>query len=152
MLAPRTGSNAILFDGIYSLIGLSTAVLTLKVARRAERPDDDRFHFGYTSIEPTINLFKALIVGVSCVVAAIQAARRLWAGGNLAEYDLSVVYGGIATLGCVIGAWVLQRSSRDSRSDLVRVEAKTWLLDAVLSAAVLLGFSVAWLLERSALA
>ena len=66
VFALRTGSNAILFDGIYSLIGLSTAVLTLKVARLAERPDDDRFHLGYTSIEPTINLFKALIVGVSC--------------------------------------------------------------------------------------
>ncbi len=147
-----TGSNAILFDGIYSLIGLSTALLTLKVARLAELPGDDRFHFGYTTIEPTINLFKALIVSVSCVVAAIQAARRLLDGGNPAEYGLAVFYGGIATLGCAIAAWVLHRSSHKSRSDLVRMEARTWLLDAVLSASVLLGFAGAWFLEQSALA
>ena len=57
-----TGSDAILFDGIYSLIALCVALLTLKVARLAQRPDDDNFHFGYTAMEPTLNLFKALFI------------------------------------------------------------------------------------------
>lgn len=94
-----THSDAILFDGISSLIAFSMALLTLKVAKLVERPDDDHFHFGYTAMEPTLNLFKSLIVIVVCVFAAVEAAKRLLTGGNPAEYGLAVVYGVIATFG-----------------------------------------------------
>lgn len=145
-----TNSDAILFDGIYSLIALCVAVLTLWVARLAERPDDDRFHFGYTAMEPALNLFKALFILVACVYAATEALGRLLAGGNEAEYGLAVVYGALATGGCLAVAALMQRSSRKHRSDLVRVESRTWFVDGLLSAAVLVGFALAWWLEQSA--
>jgi cation diffusion facilitator family transporter len=145
-----TDSGAILFDGIYSLIAFCMALLTLKVAKLAERPDDEQFHFGYTSLEPTLNLFKALIVIVSCVYAAVEAAQRLLAGGSPADYRLAVVYGVAATIGSLTVAWLMYRSSREYRSDLVRVEAKTWLIDGLFSCFVLGGFLVAWWLDNSA--
>jgi len=80
-----TNSDAILFDGIYSLIAFSMSLLTLKVARLAERPDDDVFHFGYTSMEPTLNLFKSLLILLACVYAGVEATKRLLAGGNPAQ-------------------------------------------------------------------
>jgi cation diffusion facilitator family transporter len=145
-----TRSDAILFDGIYSMIAFCVALLTLKVARLAELPDDERFHFGYTSMEPALNLFKALFILIACTYAVIEATKRLMAGGNPAEYGLAMVYGGVATLGCLAVAWLMARVGRQSRSDLVAVEARTWLVDGLLSAAVFVGFLVAWLLERSA--
>lgn len=144
-----TNSDAILFDGIYSLIAFCVTLLTLKVAKLAERPDDERFHFGYTSIEPTLNLFKALFILVACVYAAVEATKRLLAGGNPAEYGLAVFYGAASTLGCFTVAWMMSRASRQSRSDLVAVESKTWLMDGLLSCAVFVGFLGAWWLERS---
>lgn len=147
--AVLTNSDAILFDGIYSLIAFCIALLTLRVAKLAERPDDERFHFGYTAMEPTLNLFKALFILVACVYALTEAVRGLLAGGNQTEYGLAVLYGVIATAGCFTVAWLMHRSSRQHRSDLVRVESKTWLVDGLLSGAVLLGFSVAWWLEQS---
>ena len=144
-----TNSDAILFDGIYSLIAFCVTLLTLKVAKLAERPDDERFHFGYTSIEPTLNLFKALFILVACVYAAVEAIKRLLAGGNPAEYGLAVFYGAASTLGCFTVAWMMSRASKQNRSDLVAVESKTWLMDGLLSCAVFFGFLGAWWLERS---
>ncbi|MEH6516369.1 MAG: cation diffusion facilitator family transporter [Halioglobus sp.] len=147
--AVLTRSDAILFDGIYSLISFCMSLATLKVAKLAQRPDDENFHFGYTAIEPTLNLFKSLIVIVTCVFAATEAVQRLMAGGNPANYGLGVVYAAIATVGSLLVAWKMYHSSRDYRSDLVRVDAKTWLIDGLLSAAILLGFIGAWWLQRS---
>ena len=144
-----TKSDAILFDGIFSLIAFCTTLVTMKVARLAERPDDDQFHFGYNAMEPTLNLFKSLIVIVTCVFALVEAVNRLMAGGNPAAYGWAMVYGAFATSGCFIVAWLMYRSSRDHRSDLVSVEAKTWFVDGLLSGSVLLGFITAWLLEQS---
>lgn len=148
--AVYTGSDAILFDGIYSLVSFATALVTLKVASLAERPDDERFHFGYTTLEPTLNLFKSLITMVVCVYAATEAVQRLLSGGTEAAYGWAVVYGFAATAGCMSVAMLLRRYGRDARSELVNVESKAWLVDGLLSASVLLGFLFAWALSQSA--
>jgi cation diffusion facilitator family transporter len=146
-----TRSDSILFDGIYSLISFFMTLLTLKVANLVARPDDDRFHFGYSAMEPTLNLFKSLIVIVTCVFAVFGAFNRLHAGGHSAEYGLAIVYGALATTGCFAIAWLMKRRSEHFLSDLVGVEAKTWFIDGLLSGSILLGFLGAWWLEYSSL-
>lgn len=147
--AVYTGSDAILFDGIYSLVSFATALLTLRVAKLAERPDDEQFHFGYTTLEPTLNLFKSLITIVVCVYAAVEALQRFLTGGTEAAYGWAVVYGVLATSGCFVVAMLLRKYGRDCRSDLVNVESKAWFVDSLLSASVLFGFIIAWSLSKS---
>ena len=123
--ALATQSGAILFDGVYSLIAFFMALLTLKVANLVQRPDDDRFHFGYTAIEPTLNLFKSLIIIASCLYAVVDAINSLAAGGNTAQYGIAMIYGIFATVGCFgVSAYMTFRSKR-LRSDLVSVDART---------------------------
>ena len=144
-----TNSGAILFDGIYSLIAFATALVTLKVAKLAEKPDDDLFHFGYTSLEPTLNLFKSLIVIVACVYAGFEAVMRILDGGTVAEYGWAVVYGVFSSAGCFVVAAILKKMGRDTRSGLLAVEAKTWFVDGLFSLSVLLGFVAAWLINQT---
>jgi cation diffusion facilitator family transporter len=146
-----TGSNSILFDGIYSLISFFMTLLTLKVANLVARPDDERFHFGYTAIEPTLNLFKSLIVIVTCVFAVLGAVNSLHSPGLPAQYGLAIIYGALATSGCFWVAWLMKRRSKHFLSDLVGVEAKTWFVDGLLSGSILIGFLGAWWLEHSSL-
>ena len=87
---------------------------------------------------------------MACVYALVEAVRRLLAGGNDMVYGLGVLYGAIATVGCFAVAALMERASREARSDLVRVESRTWFVDGLLSAAVFTGFMIAWLLEQSA--
>jgi len=149
LFALLTHSESILFDGVYSMISFSMALLTLKVAKLVERPDDDVFHFGYTAIEPTLNLFKSLIIIATCLYAVFSAINRLLTGGNTALYGLATIYGFISTAGCFWVSWIMYRRSKNYHSDLVKVDAKTWLVDGVLSVAILLGFMTAWWLDGS---
>jgi len=142
-----THSGAILFDGIYSLIAFFMAILTLKVAHLVQRPDDDRFHFGYTAIEPTLNLFKSLIIICTCIYAVFGSVVSLLEGGNPAEYGIAIIYGVIATLGCFAVSAYMYYKGKDLRSDLVGVDARTWFVDGVLSAAILVGFFIAYTLQ-----
>jgi predicted Co/Zn/Cd cation transporter (cation efflux family) len=52
-----THSQAILLDGVISLVGLGVSVLTLFVARLVELPGDDTFPFGYAHFEPKSSEF-----------------------------------------------------------------------------------------------
>lgn len=144
-----TRSNSILFDGIYSLISFFMALVTLKVAVLVERPNDDQFHFGYTAIEPTLNFFKSLITIVTCIFAVFSAVNSLLSGGNSAEYGIAIFYGIFATISCFMIAWIMKQRSQHLSSDLVGVDAKTWFIDGLLSASILLGFIGAWCLEHS---
>ncbi|MBU3003578.1 cation diffusion facilitator family transporter [Paraglaciecola arctica] len=147
-----THSSAILFDGIYSLISFFMALLTLKVANLVQMPDDDRFHFGYTAIEPTLNLFKSLIIIATCLYAVIGSVNSLLDGGNSAEYGLAIVYGAIATIGCFAISAYMKHQGSHLRSDLVGVDAHTWFVDGVLSASILIGFALAYFIEKTSYA
>lgn len=147
-----THSGAILFDGIYSLIAFFMALLTLKVANLVQKPDDDRFHFGYTAIEPTLNLFKSIIIIATCLYAIVGSINSLMAGGNSAEFGLAIIYGAIATIGCFAVSFYMKHQGRQLRSDLVGVDAHTWFVDGVLSASILLGFALAYFIEQTSFA
>ncbi|MCW8106939.1 cation diffusion facilitator family transporter [Alteromonas ponticola] len=147
VFAIASGSSAILFDGVYSLIAFFMALLTLKVASLVQRPDDDRFHFGYTAIEPTLNLFKSLIIIAICLYAFFSSLISLIEGGNVSEYGIAIVYGVFATFGCFGVSFYMRRHGNNLRSDLVMVDAHTWFIDGVLSASILIGFIVAYTLN-----
>jgi predicted Co/Zn/Cd cation transporter (cation efflux family) len=59
------------------------ALLILKVANLVQMPDDDRFHFGYTAIESTLNLFKSLIIIATCLYAVFGFINSLITGATL---------------------------------------------------------------------
>ncbi|WP_026375964.1 cation diffusion facilitator family transporter [Aestuariibacter salexigens] len=147
-----THSDAILFDAIYSLIAFLIALLTLKVANLVQRPDDDRFHFGYTAIEPTLNMFKSIIIIVMCLYAVTSSINTLLSGGSSAEYDVGLIYGVVATLGCFGISIYMKLKSKNIRSDLIAVDSRTWFIDGVLSASILCAFALAYGIQHTAFA
>jgi predicted Co/Zn/Cd cation transporter (cation efflux family) len=85
------GSNLILFNGIYSFISFFMTLLNLKVASLVARPDDERFHFGYVAMEPTLNLFKSFDFYHDLLICCFGAANCLLDGDHSAEYGLAIV-------------------------------------------------------------
>ena len=65
-----TQSNAILLDGLFSLIGFAFGLVALRVARLVQQPDDTHYQFGYGSFEPLFNLIKGIVIGqtIACVI------------------------------------------------------------------------------------
>jgi cation diffusion facilitator family transporter len=147
-----TGSEAILLDGVFSLIGFLMALLTARVATLVRRPSDASFPFGYLALSPFLNTVKGLIVLTVCGFALVQAVGALFTGGRSVVVELAAVYGVLMTASCAALALVLHRLARLSGSPLVQADAQNSSADALLSGAVALGFAGALMLERTSYA
>lgn len=146
-----TGSDAILLDGIFSLVGFGAGLASLRIARLVQQPDDERFQFGYSSFEPLFNVVKGLIIAVVGVIVLIDSIESILAGGREIEPGYAVVYAVLAAAAC-FGVYGLQRgAARRSQSSLVQVDASNWLIDGTLTMAVLIAFGAAYLMEGGSL-
>ena len=62
VVAGLAESQAVLLDGMFNAVYVVVALVTLKVSRLVQRPDDRRFPFGYAYFEPLINAVKGLLM------------------------------------------------------------------------------------------
>lgn len=140
-------SEAILLDGVFSTIGMFLSLLTLKIAELVRRPDDEHFHFGYAHFTPLLNLIKALLMVVLCVFALISAIEAAIGGGRELALGYAVVYGVIATFACLASALILKRAAKRLNSELVSVDAQSWVVDTAISSAVMFGFIAGFVVD-----
>ena len=101
-----TGSQAVLLDGLFSLIGFAVSLVAMRVATLVRRPDDERFHFGYAAYEPMLNLSKGLLMLLVSLFAAAAAVVAILAGGREVRGGIAVIYALIAAAGCFVIALV----------------------------------------------
>ena len=137
-----TKSEAILLDGFFSLIGFVIALLTQKVGRLVMRPGDERYPFGYAVFEPLLSLMKGLIIGLVSLFAMVSAISALLSGGRPISATVAIVYAGSATVGCFLLAWQVGILARRTGSALVAIDAQSWIIDALISAAVTVAFLI----------
>lgn len=143
-----SNSQAILLDGLFNLIYFSVALVTIKVSKLASRPDSESYPFGYSYFESLVNLCKGLLIlGVS-IFALVDAIAALLTGGQEISAGLAVIYALFATAACSLTAWVMHRSQRHVSSPLVAADKLNWLVNSVISAAVLAAFCLVMLFER----
>lgn len=143
-----SNSQAILLDGLFNLIYFSVALVTIKVSKLASRPDSESYPFGYSYFESLVNLCKGLLIlGVS-IFALVDAIAALLTGGREISAGLAVIYALFATAACSLTAWVMHRSQRHVSSPLVAADKLNWLVNSIISAAVLAAFCLVMLLER----
>lgn len=145
-----THSEAIMLDGVYSLISFFMALVAQRVARLVERPGSEIFHFGYAHFEPWLNVFRALLILILCSFAVFSAVSALLHDGRPVSPGLGIVYGVGATFGCIVLAILQRRNSKKTSSPLLAVDARNWFVDGVISSGVGLTFLVATLLQGTA--
>ena len=121
------------------------AIATLKVSALVKRPDDEHFHYGYAHFGPLINVLKSLLMVVLCVFALLSSVNALLGSGRPLQIGNAVIYGVVSTIGCIGFAIYQSYLAKKSNSPLVAVDARAWVLDAIMSGAVLLSFLVGYL-------
>ena len=145
-VALLSGSGAILLDGLFNLCFFATALLTLRVATLVERPDDERYPFGYIFFEPLINTVKGLLILGISALALFDALVALATGGRPVALGPAVAYAATATIVCALVVLALRRAQR---SPLTAADIENWTVNAVISAGVLAGFLLAAALLRA---
>ncbi len=146
-----TNSEAVLLDGIFSLVGFAVALITTRVAALVRKPDDEHFHFGYAIYEPMLNLTKGLLIAVISVFAAASAIDTLFEGGREIEGGLIIAYALTACAGCLAIAGCERRIARHTGSPLAKVDSANWLIDGLISGTVALAFVIVVFIEKGSL-
>lgn len=146
-----TRSEAILLDGVYSLVSFGASIMAGRVARLVGRPGSASFHFGYAHFEPLLNTLRGfLVVGLSAF-ALVSAVDALLHGGRSIAAGIAVLYGVSAATLCLLMAWNQRRLAKRVASPLLEVDARTWFLDGIISTGAAAAFVTAFVFERLAL-
>ncbi len=140
-------SDVVILNGVFSLVSLIGSVLYLTAARLVARPADRRFQYGYAHVEPMVNSVNGMLVLVICIYAFINGVEGLRAGGSEVDPSDVIWFGAVSGLICAtVGTYELGMSRRTG-SQLLRNDAREWLIDAAFSLVTLLGFAALFVLE-----
>lgn len=143
-------SQMLIFDGIYSFISVILSGISLYVSDILKKEDDERFQFGRAQIEPIAIFFKSLAIFSICLYAFVNAVSDLFNGGNSTNIESAILYSVIATLACWASWFYISlRMKTVKNSNLLMVEKYQWLMDTLLSLAVLFGFVFGYFLQST---
>jgi cation diffusion facilitator family transporter len=123
-------------------------VLYLAAAKLVARPADRRFQYGYAHVEPLVNGVNGLLVLVICVYAFVNGIEGLRAGGDAVDPAGVVWFGAVSGFICLAFGLYERAMARRTGSQLLRNDAREWLIDAGFSLVTLAGFALVWLLAE----
>lgn len=142
-------SKAIIFDALFSMIGISLSGVSLFVNNFIRRPDDDNLPFGRSQFEPFAITVQTSVIIFLCLYSLTTSVIDLINGGKVVEMDLALPYLIFSIVGCFL-LWLYFKSNAVRlSSEYVRIESTEWQLDALLSFGVLLGLSLAFFLAKT---
>ncbi len=148
----QSRSEAILVDGIYSLVSLAMTLIAQRVAGLVETPQTRSFHFGFAHFEPLLNSLRILLILGIGLYALASATEALFHGGRPLSTGPAVIYGALAAAGCLMMAAGQRRAARRTASPVLQVDSRNWLVDGLLSSGVFLSFLFAYFIDGTGLA
>ena len=144
-------SQMIMFDGVYSFISLALTGLYFYAARSIAMGSDEKFPFGRSQVEPIVIVVQSIVLIVICTKAFSSAVNSLFSGGQDINNLSGMGYAAIGVIGCFISWYYITRTGKKnaSKSELIRTQAAQWLMDTMLSLAVLIGFFIGYIIQRA---
>ena len=146
------GSQAIVFDGMYSLVDVVLTVASLAVSRLLAREGSRRFQYGYWHLEPLVEAFGGAILALACIYAAINAVNGLLTGGHEVSFNFGAAWAAVLCVTGLLMAAYMRGHARELQSGLLALDARSWLIGGLLSLALLIGFGLAMAIEDTELA
>ncbi len=142
------GSQMILFDGIFGLIGVVTSSLLLRASSLAQRAPSRHFHYGQHSATPLVIGIQGFVLLATFGYAAVEAVATIRLGGSHFSAAIALPYGVVTAAASLAFAWWLRRQL--THSDLIHAESTAWLVGGLRGAGMVVGFACMLLLEGSA--
>lgn len=137
-----TGSQAVLMDGLFTMVGIPLSIVSMVVVRLAEQEPTSDFPVGLVQARPLLELFKSLFMAGILVLAILDSVQTLIDGGRALPGAEVFFYAIAAAGGCAFFALLVAWTTRKARSSLTRLELRNWIQDAILSLAIGVVFAV----------
>ncbi|MGK7931460.1 MAG: cation diffusion facilitator family transporter [Microcystaceae cyanobacterium] len=144
-------SNAILLDGFFNVVSFLMSIVTLWVAWLQTQPENPRFQFGYISFIPLVNLSKGLLIFTLSLFALVSAISTILHGGRSLNANVAVIYALIAGVGCIVTAFIQRKMATQTRSIMLTIDAKNWIINGLISLSVGIAFGLVSLIKNTGL-
>lgn len=144
-----SGSLSIIFDGMFSALDAAMCSLSLLVTRLLSQQASRRFQQGFWHIEPLVLVFNGSLLSVLCFYAFVSAIKGVLDGGRELEFGIAMIYAVVISIFCFFMFFRQRRLNRLVESELIGLDTQSWLMSACISSALLVAFSIAWVLERT---
>ncbi len=141
------GSLVIVFDGAYSFISLALTLVSLVAAIYIRQPETAMKPQQVAKIEPSVIAFKGIVITAMCCISFGTAVIAIFNGGREVDTGLALLFGVINIVGCLATIWVMTKKGKLANSALVEAEVKQWVMDTVISGAVMGGFIIATIMK-----
>lgn len=139
-----TGSLALISDAAHSVVDVAATTLTYIAVRTANKPADDKHHYGHGKVESLAALFETGLLFILSGAVAYEGIRRLLAGESDISWSWAAV--GVLLVSIVIDAtrwYQLTKIARETRSEALAADALHFSSDLVNSVLVLAAFAAA---------
>ena len=154
-----SGSSAIIFDGVFSLVDAVMSVVSIVVSSLIIRSTSNglskrlqrRFTMGFWHFEPIILAINALLMMSVGAYALVQSVLALLSGGREIEFGPAIIYAVIIlVLTTTVTAWEY-RANKRIRSALVDMDIRGWIMAGGVTSALLIAFVIGFFLEGTPL-
>ncbi|MBS0431852.1 MAG: cation transporter [Proteobacteria bacterium] len=143
-------SQAILFDGIYSLVDVAQTLVALAVLRLMTNEQSPRFQYGFWHLEPMVEALGSSILSLACIYALANAVIGFRSGGHAIQLGPGLAWAILlAVVDLAMAGWTGVHARR-LQSGLLALDARAWLLTGVMSLAVVVSFVIALSLRNGA--
>jgi cation diffusion facilitator family transporter len=135
-----SGSLALMSESAHNALDTGATILTYFAVREANKPADDRHHYGHGKFESLSALAETgLLAGLACYVL-IAALHRLWEGGEAIDASWPVFAVLIVSIAVDLGRWLTLRAvAKKTGSHALAADALHFASDLVASVFVLIG-------------
>jgi cation diffusion facilitator family transporter len=140
-------SRVILLDGVYATVTIGLTWLALRASSAMEKGPTDRYPFGREALAPLMVAVQALVLLGTFGYAVLDAIIAIIHGGTDTAVGAALLYAVVTTV-VALALWLALRR-KHGQSDLVDAEASQWLAGLMLSVAMIVGFGIAFGLEKS---
>lgn len=150
-----SGSFAILFDGVFSLMDAVMSVVSLTVAGLISRSVANRlsvrtqnaFTMGFWHFEPIVLLVNSVLMMGVAAYALFQAVSALLSGGREVDFGPAVVYAAVVVVITVVMGVLEHRANRRIGSEFVAMDVKGWIMAGGVTGALLIAFVIGMIID-----
>lgn len=141
------GSQMILLDGVYAIVGILVSAILLVGAAVARSEPSERYPFGKESVAPMVIGIQGFVLAATLFYAAVEGVFTIVDGGSDVTAGWGLLYAGVATAGS-LAFWAWMRP-RVGSSDVLASEAEAWKVAALRGVGMMAGFALMFLLAGS---
>jgi predicted Co/Zn/Cd cation transporter (cation efflux family) len=144
-----SGSQMILLDGVYAVIGIATTGLLMRASSLAGAGPSRRYPFGREAATPLAIGIQGIVLTATLGYAALEAVFTIRDGGSEVTAGSGIAYSVLITAASiVVWRWL---AARAGTSDVLGSESTAWRIGALRGVGMIVGFTVLLAVTGSAL-